>query len=167
MDGSASLHVTMPFVRHEVDATVSGPVMNLAAGDYTVYFSAMSQTPRAVLVDIGGVQQSVIIGPDWGRRVLTFHVPASSASVRFSVGRETTELWIDSVHVFAGNADVFQRDFQHGTVVVNGTDAPRTFTLPAHTYRRIRGTQDTQVNNGLNADTVMVGPRDALVLQHL
>jgi len=59
---------------------------------------------------------------------------------------------------------VWRRDFEHGLVLVNETDAPVTVDLIAPRWRRIKGKLDPWTNNGRQERYVTVGARDALFL---
>jgi hypothetical protein len=56
-----------------------------------------------------------------------------------------------------------RRDFEHGIVLVNLSDRPRTVSFD-HPYRRLRGGQDPVTNNGQVVWTVSVPPHDGLIL---
>lgn len=58
---------------------------------------------------------------------------------------------------------VFRRDFDNGIVLVNAGDAPQTITLERN-YRRLRGTQDPNTNNGEETTAVTLAPKDGIVL---
>lgn len=48
----------------------------------------------------------------------------------------------DGVHVFAGNADLFRRDFEHGAVIVDHSRDARTVPVRAGVFARLRAAQD-------------------------
>ncbi|MGQ0773805.1 MAG: putative glycoside hydrolase [Pseudonocardiales bacterium] len=58
---------------------------------------------------------------------------------------------------------LYRRDFEHGIVLHNAADQPRTVTLE-RPYRRISGTVDPRTNDGTLARTVTVPAQDGLVL---
>jgi hypothetical protein len=90
--------------------------------------------------------QEIISDTGWKAHTITFQAKAGDNRLKFYVGRESTELWLDEVYLFKGNADVFRRDFQNGTVFVNATPQAQTITTNGN-FRRIKGTQDP-VNDG-------------------
>jgi hypothetical protein len=80
-----------------------------------------------------------------------------------AVSAATGAGWPAGVPVQQGNLNLWRRDFQHGTVLLNGTASPQTVTLRPG-YRRIAGTQDPATNNGTAVSTVTLPPHDALLL---
>ncbi|MFE3290952.1 putative glycoside hydrolase [Rhodococcus sp. NPDC059234] len=58
---------------------------------------------------------------------------------------------------------VYRRDFDRGTVLHNATDTSRTIDLE-QPFRRLRGSQAPEVNNGEVTRTVTVAANDGLVL---
>ena len=59
---------------------------------------------------------------------------------------EKPQVWLDSAYLFKRDADVFQREFEHGMVLANATASSKTISIGPG-FRRINGTQDP-VNNG-------------------
>ena len=114
----------------------------------TRYRSPSNRRPvPQIAVSLGPTEQNILVSPDWARHVLTFTVTKSGKyNLGFLVGRESSNVLIDDVYVFKGDADVFQRDFTNGTIFVNATPNPVTIQLSA-VYQRIKGTQDP-INNG-------------------
>lgn len=69
---------------------------------------------------------------------------------------------------FAGGAGavgelVFRRDFQKGIVLVNAGATEQTVDLGG-SFRKLRGTQDPQLNDGSTVTTVRIAAQDGLVL---
>jgi hypothetical protein len=62
-----------------------------------------------------------------------------------------------------GDPSLWRRDFEHGTVLLNGTNRPQTVAVGPG-YRRIAGTQDPATDNGAAVSTVIIAPQDALLL---
>ncbi len=60
-------------------------------------------------------------------------------------------------------AGVWRRDFEQGIVVVNSTAAVQEVNLPIE-VEKIRGTQDSLVNDGLITRTIRVGATDGLLV---
>lgn len=168
LDGSGALHISRhnSFTASKSGAEVVGPSVRLTAGrEYTLAFAAKSSEPRTLQAAVGWQTVQKMDVPDsWVRRVVTFRATGTgSYDVRFEVGRENTEVWIDSVYVFEGNANVFRRDFDNAVVVVNATPTRRTVALGA-TLRRIRGTGQDPINNGASLSQVTIDPYDAAIL---
>lgn len=58
---------------------------------------------------------------------------------------------------------VWWREYENGAVVVNSTRSPQSFALDG-VYERLRGSQDTSVNNGRLETSVSLPARDGVVL---
>ncbi len=165
--GSGALRVSrmVRFDPDEKDATAQSPKVTLPAGEYTLSFAMRADSERQIGVALGGVTQTFMVNQNWSRRIATFELKAATSTrVTFEVGRESVPVVIDEVYLFAGNADVFRRDFEHGAVLVNATGKPVTIDLEDGVFRRIRGGQDSEVNSGKPADSVNLPARDGLVL---
>ncbi len=63
----------------------------------------------------------------------------------------------------AGNGSVWRREYEHGTVICNPTDARVTIDLGG-TYWLIKGKQVPDINSGKSLDEVTIGPRDGRIL---
>lgn len=168
LDGSGAMHISRQrdFSASKEGAQVIGPSVRLTAGkQYTLAFAAKSSEPRTMQAAVGWQSVQKMDVPDrWVRRVVTFEATGSgNYNIRFEVGRESTEVWIDSVYLFEGNANVFRRDFDNAVVVVNATPSARTIAL-GETLRRIRGTGQDPINNGATLTQVTIAPYDAAIL---
>ncbi|WP_295452466.1 putative glycoside hydrolase [uncultured Thiodictyon sp.] len=145
-----------------------------AATEYTVSFSAkadrdrelnvwaqMSTKPWTTWLDFGAFPLST----QWQR----FELPVTStggdplAMLEFGVGQDTGQVWIDNVQVKPGNPDIWRRDFEHGTALVNASATAATVALNG-TFRKIAGTQDPAVNDGSLVTQVVIAPHDGIVL---
>lgn len=146
-------------------AAARGPAVSVSAGQsYTVALAMRSSSPREVRVNLGNAIAKVPVGTKWRRYVLTLTPTKSSNSrMNINVGREETTVWIDSVYVFRGDANVFSREFENGMVLANATPSTKTISVGSN-FRRIRGTQDSYVNNGQNVSSVTIPPYDGIVL---
>lgn len=166
MDGNGGLRASTHnnYSEQPYGAKIQGPTTYLVRGEeYTLVFSAKADRERMIDAVVGGTTQRFIVGPNWLRRVMTFRANRTgNARVQFNVGRESTRVWIDTVHLFQGNANILRRDFENGTVVVNATPTARTVALGA-TFQRILGTQDP-INDGSRLSSVRVAPYDAAIL---
>jgi hypothetical protein len=72
-------------------------------------------------------------------------------------------VWLDDVRLRQGSREVWRRDFEGGTVLVNATLETKTLLLE-RTFRKIQGAQDPAHNDGRLAAEVELGPRDAIIL---
>lgn len=167
LEGGGALNVgTMhPYLPNIYDARVKSEALNLVSDrEYTIAFAARASTYREIAVSLGSETGRVTLGPDWRRYVLGFRQSRSqNAPLLFQVGRENTQVWLDSVYVFEGNANVFRRDFANGIVLANATPISRTIQLGGP-FLRINGTQDPAVNNGATVTSVTLPPYDGLLL---
>jgi hypothetical protein len=158
--GKNCLHAS-PMLKYTTDrysASATSPAVRIAAADtYTLCFAVKSSRVREFAVQFGtATAQTIISGPNWQSHTLTFQTTAGAQPVKFYLGTENSDLWVDEIYLFHGSADVFRRDFQNGTVFVNATSAPRTVATKG-SFRRIKGTQDP-VNNGASVGAQLTVP---------
>lgn len=165
--GKNSLH-SSPMVTYRPDiysASVTSPPVDLsAAKTYTVCFAVKSSQLREFGVQFGtGAMQTIVSDTGWKAHLLTFPAEAGNNTISFYLGRENSDIWFDEIYLFNGNPDCFRRDFENGTVFVNATSVPRTFSTNG-TFRRIKGTQDP-INDGTPVGPQLTVPAyDAAVL---
>ena len=167
LKGTKALHISKPnsYVSKVTGATAKGPTVHLTGGvDYTLAFAAKASDIRIIQVAMGNQSELMDIADTWVRRVFTFTAPSTgNYQLKFSVGRESTDVWIDEIYLFKGNADVFRRDFDNAVVVVNATPSARTVDLGG-TFERILGTGQDPINNGATVKKVTIGPYDSAIL---
>ncbi len=164
-DGGWGLAVSYPssYDYYRSGAQVRGPQVNIQAGkSYTLVFSARSDKDRDINVKLGKYTESFTLGGAWRRYVMSFKATESgSKQIRFDVGLHRSNIFLDSVYVFNGNANVFRRDFDRGSVIANATPNAVTVNLGSG-YRRIKGRQDP-INSGADLPTRVTIPAwDAL-----
>ncbi len=157
------LGLANPYPRID-DLSLLSPILGptLEAGAYTVRFRARAGAfaeetapgGRNIAVNLTGSGATVPVGvvpvgPDWQEYLLSV-TAAEDTDVRldFGIGGSRGDLWIEGAQVYPGNADRFSRRFQGGVVLLNAGDEPFTFALDG-TYRRIDGTVDPEVNDGV------------------
>jgi hypothetical protein len=165
LEGSGALHISKQISHSESEtgASASGPTVSLKSGvEYTLAFAVKSSAARTIQVAVGSETEQFYVPDGWSRQVFTFKATGTSNRLKLNVGRESTDLWIDSVYLFEGNADVFRRDFDNAVVIVNATPSSRTVDLGG-AFQRIRGTQDP-INNGASLTAVTVAPYDTAIL---
>jgi hypothetical protein len=146
----------------------------VAGATYTLSFRARADRPLSVqaLVQQAGSPYSVRmttreteLSTDWR----TFEIPLTSsgtdpaAELLFSMGGEVGTIWLGDVKLQAGDRNVYRRDYEGGVVLVNATGAAATSSLDG-VFRKIRGTQDSLLNDGALATAVTIPARDGLVL---
>ena len=166
-DGSGSLRVSnhVGGYQEEFDAAVRGPITSVSNGrEYTLVFAARATSIREMSVSIGGHTERFYLRPEWQRYVMTFRSEQTGQTrPRFNLGRENTIAFLDTVHFFEGNANVFRRDFDNGIVVVNATNTSQTIPLNG-TFQRIRGQQDSSFNNGSFVSNITLNAFDSAIL---
>jgi len=106
------------------------------------------------------------VGTNWQTYELALPASGSdsAAYLIFGVGSRVGTIWFDSVKLQQGSRlDVYRRDFERGSVVVNATSTSKSVPLGA-TFRKIKGTQAPTVNDGKYVSSVTLPTLDALVL---
>ena len=165
-DGTFALHASEQLNYQELlfEASIKGPNVSVIAGrDYTFVFSAKASEQREISASIGGHTERYLLGPEWQRFVVSFTAQTSgSFPAKFNVGKENTEFWLDTVHLFEGNANIFRRDFTNGIVIVNATPVSRTIDLEG-TFQRIKGNQ-LSINDGSKLSSITLFPYDSAIL---
>ncbi len=165
--GKLSLH-SDPMIKYSPDlysaSIESSPVRSRSAETYTVCFAVKSSAVREFGVQFGrGTTQKIISDTGWKSHTITFQAEGGDNTLKFYVGLESTELWLDEVYLFKGNPDVYRRDFQNGSVFVNATPEAQTINTNGK-FRRIKGRQDP-VNDGSAVGSQLTLPAyDAAVL---
>lgn len=170
-DGSGALRASNHTDGYQAelgDAGIRGPLTQVTNGqNYTFVFSARSSEARVISASIGGHTERFLLQPGWQRYVMTFRsTETGNTRPRFNLGRENSQVHIDTVHFFEGNANIFRRDFNNGIVVINATPNRRTIPLNG-TFRRIRGQQDSTFNNGAAVSNLTLGAYDSAILVRL
>lgn len=144
--------------------------------DYVVSFWAKSDPPqvmRAWMADMNTPGDAVeIVGDNipvisqWQYYELPIRtsIATPQAGLYLGVGREIGSVWFDDIQFQVGSSrQLWQREFEHGLVIVNATASPRVVQLGAP-FRKINGTQDPAVNNGSVVETITVPAWDGVIL---
>ncbi|MBK9989813.1 MAG: carbohydrate binding domain-containing protein [Verrucomicrobia bacterium] len=78
----------------------------------------------------------------WQSFSVTFTATATATDARlsFNLGKKTGSVWIDDVKMVRHPPDVFRRDFDNGTVILNATNDRLSIPVVG-LYRRFTGTQ--------------------------
>jgi len=150
------------------------PGLRVAAGTpYTLSFWARAAAAHTIDIAIQQTRAPWMARADrpysldttWRRYMLTFtpSVAEAGLKVQFNLAAATGAVWLDNVAFQRGDPNVWQRDFTHGTVLLNGTGTPQMVSV-GQGYRRIRGTQDAVTNSGATATRVTLAPHDAILL---
>jgi len=169
-----------------VNVLSAGPKPN-AVGFYTGYFAVKSGSPYTVRFRARAdkkttvnvkvatrnapwgewlVFRGVALDTSWREYELSGNARGgdSDARIAFDVGGGKKKVWLDDVRVQSGSRlDVMRRDFEEGVALINGTYRPITVPLGA-SFRKISGVQVPSINNGAVVSTVILQPKDGLVL---
>ncbi|MBI5169948.1 MAG: carbohydrate binding domain-containing protein [Candidatus Eisenbacteria bacterium] len=171
--GRASARIsitTASTVDWHVNLTSVGSIPVSPGVSYSVTFWARASSPRVMPITAtrpgGGAvaTRNVTIGTEWTHfQVILQPSEAANSSLEFFLGTQAGDVWFDDVHFQQGATNLWRRDFQHGTVLVNPSDAALQVPMGS-AWRRILGTVAPSVNDGVVAGTVSVGPSDAIFL---
>lgn len=120
-----------------------------------------------------GPEQWILAGDEPRDVAVTLRPPHSGGACRigFLIGAEPGEVRVIAPALHEGCAEVFTRRFECGLVLLNGSAvSEHAFDVAAvgggHRYRRFLGLQDPAVNDGTQAEPVVVlGPGDGLLLR--
>lgn len=137
---------------------------------YSVTFWAKASAPRTFLVvasNPGGgsvASRSVTVGTQWRQYQIVLQPNASvSSKLVFYLGEQVGDVWFDDVHFQQGATNLYRRDFQNGTVLVNPSDQSLVVPLGG-AFQRILGLVASGINNGATVTSVTINPSDALFL---
>jgi len=174
-EGSTSARIRVPTANPAVPWATSFTTVGILSvtlyQQYAATFWARAAYPRTLRVSAGRptgggevAAQIINIDDQWRRyQVILIPNATGTATLSFNLAGMTGDVWLDDVHFKAGATSVYRRDFQNGIVLVNPGYAGQNVLLEA-SFRRITGSADPAVNNGLDASTQYVGPSDALFL---
>jgi hypothetical protein len=145
------------------------PVANPAA--YAATFWGRASTTRTIPVVLqlaGGTgeiaRRTVELTPTWTRyQVVLIANGQGNGRLNFYLGGATGDVWLDDVHLQAGVTHLWRRDFQNGVVLVNPSNESLTVGL-GRTLRRIAGTIDPAINDGLSSTSITIAGQDARFL---
>ncbi len=169
----ASAHVTITTTGvypWDVNFTTTGSIPMYPGTRYSATFWARASSPRVLPVvatlPTGGqvASQNVNLDTTWRQyQVVLQPTQISNPVLEFFLGQQAGEVWFDDVHMQQGETNIWRRDFDNGSVLVNPGAA--TLQVPlGTTYRHILGVHDTVVNDGSSTTTATVQPSDALFL---
>lgn len=155
-------------------ALLRQPVSVTKGQEYTLSFWAKADTTRPVEPWVQQASapwtdrlefEDVRIGTAWRRYELSAVARAGdpAAALHVGLGQQTGAVWLDDVSLRRGGREVWRRDYEGGSALVNATNATRTVSL-GRMFRKIRGRQAPLVNDGMLVTSVSLPPRDGLVL---
>jgi hypothetical protein len=85
------------------------------------------------------------------------------AVLHLEVGATTGSVWFDDGRLQIGSRQVWRRDYEGGTALLNATASAQTIPL-GETFRKIQGTQAPTVNDGSVVTQVILPPLDGLIV---
>src|SRR6185312_1322569 len=105
------------------------------------------------------------VGTSWTQHSAQFTMPStvSDGQIKIAVDDTAATTWITGVQLTQVTNPVRRRDFQNGTVLVNGSQAAWPVTLPAG-YCHLQGDQNPTLNDGSAASSVTVPAQDSMIL---
>ncbi len=111
------------------------------------------------------VSSSVLAEAKWQTYRISLTTSSSPGSdLAFGVSEQIGRTEIRNIRLYEGGAERWTRDFQNGKVLLNMTNHPWRFNIGSG-YRRLKGTQCPEVNNGEKISGVIEVPaRDAIFL---
>ena len=150
---------------------LSHPVTFTAGKTYRVTFRAWATSPRALGGYLTNGQAGASVPSvqltaqrqDYSVVVTPAFTGGNSGTLKLSFGDATGSIWIANVVVREAAPEVWRRDFDKGTVLVNAEATTQTVSLGG-TFRKIKGTQAPTVNDGSLVTAVTLPPRDGIVL---
>lgn len=153
--GKASLRVDISNAGAAIDNQIALFQTGLSIKQGTLYdlsFSVRADMPHAfsVVLQKGspdwqgyGLSRKLMADNSWQRVNMTFSATATATDGRlsFNVGTTAGAIWIDEVRLVRHPADVFQRDFSNGTVILNGSNQRQLVPVSGASYQRLLGSQ--------------------------
>jgi len=109
---------------------------------------------------------SVLLDSEWRQYHVSLITGAKAHQVRLrlGVGEQVAETHVSDVKLRRGGAERWQRDFEHGKVLLNMTKR-RWKVKVGDEYRYLRGKQDPEVNTGKpTGEVIEIPPDDARLL---
>jgi hypothetical protein len=171
--GSASAHAFIPSPTLYQTTVHLQQNVTLPWGAWAVTFYARAAVARTIWVS---VQQTtspytilcncpVNVTTGWNRYQVTFVYGGDTVPValQMQMGVAVGDVWLDDVELQQGASNIYRRDFQKGTVLLNTTSYPVNVPLE-QPYWALSGKQDPVTNNGKPVSQVTVQPGDALIL---
>ncbi|TAL46599.1 MAG: hypothetical protein EPN89_10145 [Methylovulum sp.] len=164
-------------------APKNGGLRSLAPGkEYTLEFDArgddswhyagqnFERVPRMIAIT-GAVNAgkrnaplSILVDSAWRTYRISFIADGSPVPV-FGVSEQIGATEIRNIKLYAGSAERWSREFENGQVLLNMSNTPWHTGVRKSYYKRLKGTQVPEINNGQAIDSdVIVPARDALFL---
>ncbi len=147
----------------------TGELALTAGRNYAATFWARASRPRTIVVaaavtGMGYASGVVSLGTAWKQYQVVLQPTVScTAQLRFWLGADDGDVWLDDAHLQAGVSGIYRRDFERGAVLVNPSESALTVPLGT-TFRKILGTVDPVTNDGTSVTEVTVPASDAIFL---
>ena len=154
VEGAASAHITVTDAGEgqdwQIDFAQHG--RHLVEGkQYRLSFWAKSGVPRSITLsaqkgspnwDSFGLRAYVQLTTEWQEYSVTFEASETTeeSRIQFFVGAVIGEVWLDDVRLVEAPPAVYRRDFQNGSVLLNGTGDRREIDV-GKGYARLKGDQ--------------------------
>jgi hypothetical protein len=124
-------------------------------------FLQQAQSPWSTWLDLGKVNLTT----SWQRYELSGSSSGTDtkAVLQMALGEAPGQVWIDEVKLQAGSRNIWRRDYEGGTVLLNASNHTQAVQLEKY-YLKIRGRQAPQINNGQPVNAVTLPVHDALIL---
>lgn len=160
--GSGDLHVNITQVGSGASSVFfnSNTFTASSSSYYSVTFYAKASQPRAMNVYVGGAGMTIPISDTWKRYQVSVKGANGTSVYQFQLGHEAGELWFDDIQIQTGIGNVYRRDFDKGSVLLNPYQATVTATLEKP-FRKIQGTVNQPIpaiNDGSVVNSVTLTP---------
>jgi hypothetical protein len=138
---------------------------------YTLRFWARASRPQTVLVHLYSrdcpntrcmQDQYVDVGTRWREHTVSFVSPNNVLAGLNLFVSQVGSVWVDDVSLRQGDSNVFRRDFEHGTVLINYASTAQTVIL-GQPFRRLT-IPGSPVFDGATIVRETVPPSDARIL---
>ena len=108
---------------------------------------------------------SVLAGDAWQTcRISLTTSDKPDSELAFGISEQTGRTEIKNIRLYAGGAERWSRDFEHGKILLNMTKHPWKLDIGSG-YRRLKGTQCPDINNGAEVNgSIEVPAWDAVFL---
>jgi hypothetical protein len=144
-----------------------------ARGDDSWHYAGYDIDLMPRMITVGGAifsenhkPLSILANSQWHQYRISFIADSSMLTTPvFGVSEQIGTTEIRNIKLYAGGAERWSREFENGLVLLNMTNAPWTIAVPKGKYKRLKGQQAPEVNNGQVVDSELTIPaRDALFL---
>ncbi|MBI5467028.1 MAG: hypothetical protein HY975_02325 [Candidatus Kerfeldbacteria bacterium] len=158
--GDSVLHVRVDSVGDNYTSIdVNSDVFTATNGTYySLTFWAKASKQRAIGLAIDGAGQTIPITDAWQKYQVSLKATATGNAIyQLQLGQDTGDIWFDHFQIQAGVGNVYRRDFERGTVLVNPYSIPLTVGLEKP-FQKILGTVNPTLNNGAIVQSVTLTP---------